>query len=211
MGEPARWARARAGDALLAGWERLARAGAIGSGSRRARRFAAFGDGSLICFPPAALFGEHAIRVGAGTLIGPGVALSAGMGPGQHLLSDRIVTIGDRCLIGRDSSIVGHLEVVIEDDVYTGPRVYVTDQNHDWTDLGVPIGRQARPERPVRIGRGSWLGAGAVVLPGVSIGEHVVVGAMTVVARDVPDRSVVVGNPGRVVQQWSPEGGWSRA
>lgn len=201
---PRRWA----GDVALAGWERFGRLAAITAGSRRAARFAAFGPGTTICFPPAVLLGEHAIRLGSGTVIGPAVTLSAGMAEGQQLLSDRIVTIGDRCVIGRGSSIVGHLQVEIGDDVYTGPGIYVTDQNHGWTDLDRPIGHQARPERPVRIGAGSWLGAGAVVLPGVTIGEHVVVGAGCVVTRDVPARSVVVGNPARVVQRWSAEAGW---
>lgn len=185
--------------------------GAVRSGSRRAGRFAAFGSGSTICFPPAALFGEQAIRIGRDTLVGPGVALSAGMAPDQELISDDIVTIGDRCVIGRNSSIVAHYRVAIGNDVYTGPGVYITDQNHDWEDLDRPIGQQVRQERPVHIGSGSWLGAGAVVLPGVTIGEHVVVGAGCVVTRDVPPRSVVVGNPARLIQQWDGEAGWRGA
>ncbi len=168
--------------------------------SRRADRFSAFGDGTVICFPPAALYGEHAIRLGADTLIGPYVSLSAGMAPGQPLISDRIVTIGDRCLIGRYSSIVGHFEIVIGDDVFFGPNVYVTDQNHGVDDLRVPIGRQTAGERPVRIGDGSWLGANVVVLPGVTIGRHVAVGAGSIVTADLPDNAVAVGNPARVVR-----------
>ena len=68
-------------------------------------------------------------------MIGPYVSLSAGMAPTQELLSDRIVEIGDRVLIGRNSSIVGHFHIVIEDDVFFGPNVYVTDQNHAFDDL----------------------------------------------------------------------------
>jgi len=121
------------------------------------------------------------------------------MVPGQPLVSDRIVTIGDRCVIGRGTSVVGHLEIEIGDDVYTGPNVYITDQNHASDDPGVPVGRQAAPERLVRIGAGSWLGAGAVVLPGVCIGRQVVVGAGSVVTVDLPDHVVAVGSPARVV------------
>jgi acetyltransferase-like isoleucine patch superfamily enzyme len=205
------WLRDRMGDVVLAGWERLAQVGSVRAGSARARRFAAFGPSSVVCFPPAALFGERAIRIGAGTLVGPGVTLSAGMSPHQDLINDRIVVIGDRCVIGRDSSIVGHLRIEIGDDVFTGPQVYITDQNHDWADLDEPIGHQAQPEGPVRIGAGSWLGAGVVVLPGVTVGDHAVIGAGCVVTRDVPQRSVVVGNPARVVQRWLPDRGWSSA
>jgi acetyltransferase-like isoleucine patch superfamily enzyme len=186
---------------LLGGFEWLSQRAAITAHSRRGQRFAAFGDGSWLCFPPAALFGEQAIRIGADTLIGPYVSLSAGMVPGQQLLSDAIVTIGDRCLIGRHSSIVGHFGIVIEDDVFFGPNVYVTDQNHSVRDPSQPIGRQSEPEAPVVIGRGSWLGANVVVVPGVTIGQHVAVGAGSIVTRDLPDHTVAVGSPARVVRE----------
>jgi serine acetyltransferase len=186
-------------DRLHAAWDRFGITAGLHARSRRARRFAAFGSGSLICFPWAALYGEAAIRIGRDTLIGPYASLSAGMVPGQPLVSDRIVTIGDRCVIGRGTSVVGHLEIEIGDDVYTGPNVYITDQNHTTDDPRVPVGRQAAPERPVRIGAGSWLGAGAVVLPGAYIGRHVVVGAGSVVTTDLPDHVVAVGSPARVV------------
>jgi serine acetyltransferase len=187
-------------DVLLAAHEWLSRRAAIGPKSRRAARFASFGDGTVICFPPAALFGEHAIHLGADSLIGPYVSLSAGMAPGQDLIGDEILRIGDRCLIGRQSSIVAHLEVVIGDDVFFGPNVYVTDQNHSVDDLELPIGRQSSGERPVSIGEGSWLGANVVVLPGVTIGRHVAVGAGSIVTTDLPDHAVAVGNPARVLR-----------
>jgi acetyltransferase-like isoleucine patch superfamily enzyme len=150
--------RQRFGDVLAAAHGWMVRSAAIGPSSRRARRFARFGSGSVICFPPAALFGEAGIRIGAGVSIGPNVSLSAGMTPGQQLVSDEIVTIGDRCLIGRSSSIVGHYQIDIGADVYFGPNVYVTDQNHSRHDPDLPIGRQSAPERPVAIGPGSWIG-----------------------------------------------------
>ncbi len=101
--------------------------------------------------------------------IGPHVTLSAGMEPGQACLTDPVVRIGDRCLIGRGSGIVGHTSIEIEDDVWTGHHVYVTDHNHGYADLDRPIHAQASLERPVRIGAGSWLGHGTVVLPGARI------------------------------------------
>ncbi len=186
-------------DAVVAGWERLGTAAAITRDSNRSDRFADFGAGSMICFPAAALFGESGIRIGDDTLIGPYISISAGMAPSQSLLSDRIVDIGNRCLIGRGSSIVGHLSIRIEDDVYFGPNVYVTDQNHGHTDLAVPIGHQSAPEKPVSIGAGSWIGTNAVILPGVSIGRHVVVGAGSIVTGDLPDFSIAAGVPARVV------------
>ena len=180
--------------------ELVKRRGAINDSSRRSKKFSSFGSSSVICFPPIALFGEHGIRIGRGTLIGPHVALSAGLEPNQELISDRIVEIGDRCLIGRNSSIVGHFSITIEDDVYFGPNVYVTDQNHSNADPTRPIGKQAQVEEPVRIGAGSWLGANCVVLPGVTIGKQCVIGAGAVVTSDVADYSVAVGSPAKVIR-----------
>lgn len=65
----------------------------------------------------------------------------------------------------------------------------------------MPIGRQLMPERPVTIGDGSWLGHGTVVLPGASIGRHVVVGANSVVTGDLPDNCVAAGAPARVIRR----------
>ena len=188
-------------EVMHRGLEWARRHGAIGPDSRRGRRFGAFGAGSMICFPPAAIVNARYIRVGAGTLIGPHVTLSAGMAPGQTCLTDPVVRIGDRCLIGRASGIVGHLSIEIEDDVWTGHHVYITDQNHGYEDRELPISRQAMPERPVRIGAGSWLGYGTVVLPGATIGRHVVIGANSVVRGELPSYCVAAGNPARVVRQ----------
>ena len=187
------------GDAVQSMWERAVRFGAIGPKHRRGRRFGSFGVGSAICFPANTLMNEHYIHIGCDTLIGPGVSLSAGMVPGQRCLSDTVVRIGDRCLIGRGSGIVGHLSIEIGDDVWTGHHVYITDQNHGYDDVGLPISRQFQPERAVSIGSGSWLGHGTVVLPGSQIGEHVVIGANSVVNGPIPSFSVAVGAPARVV------------
>jgi len=153
------------------------------------------------------LFGERYIRIGEGSVIGPYSTLSAGVGPGQVLEHDYVVSVGNRCVIGKGSAIVGHASVEIGDDVWTGPHVYVTDANHGYEDVTQPIGLQFAAPRPVRIGAGSWLGAGVVVLPGATIGRHVVVGAGAVVAGDLPDNSVAVGNPARVVRRYV-DGAW---
>jgi acetyltransferase-like isoleucine patch superfamily enzyme len=191
-----------AGDVVRAAWSRVTRYGAIASESRRARRFRAFGPGSVIMFPPAALYNEQYIAIGAGTLIGAHVSLSAGMAPGQKMLSDTVVRIGDRCLIGWGSSVVGHFDVQIGDDVFTGHNVYITDQNHGYDDLSLPIGKQSQAERAVAVGSGSWLGHGVVVLPGARIGRHVAVGANSVVTGELPDYCVAAGVPARVIRSY---------
>jgi acetyltransferase-like isoleucine patch superfamily enzyme len=167
------------GEVVIRAWEAAIELGAIGPDTRRGKRY---------------------IHIGSGTMLGPQITLSAGMVPGQRMVSDPVISIGDRCLIGKGSGIVGHLEIVIGDDVWTGHHVYITDQNHGYSDRDRPISQQVMPERPVSIGDGSWLGHGTVVLPGARIGRHVVIGANSVVTGEIPDFSVAVGAPARVIR-----------
>lgn len=191
----------RGGDAVR--WaERWARdLASVGPASRPARGFAAFGDHSVICWPWDSLVNPQGIRIGSGTIVAPHAVLSTGWEQDQPGLADDVLVIGDRCLIGRGSSIVAHESVRIGDDVWTGHHVHITDMNHGHDDPSVPISQQFETPAPVRIGDGSWLGHGVVVLPGVSIGRHVVVGAGSVVTRDLPDHSVCVGSPARPVER----------
>ncbi|MEX0665932.1 MAG: acyltransferase [Acidimicrobiia bacterium] len=190
-------------------WDNVIERGAIRSHTKRAKRFLGFGAGSAICFPVTALFGERYIRIGEGTIVGPYASLSAGVSPAHELGAVEVLTIGSHSLIGKGTAVVAHERVVIGDHVYTGHNVYVTDANHGYEDVDTPIGRQFAPSRPVSIGDGSWLGHGAVVLPGVSIGAHVVVGAASVVTSDLPDRCVAVGNPARVIRRYVDGQGWT--
>lgn len=187
--------------------ERVRVAAAIGPDTARGREFGRFGRGSIICHPVNTLYNEKYLRIGEDTMIGPHCTLSAGMVPGQVCISDPVVSIGSRCLIGKGSSIVGHFSIEIGDDVWTGHNVYITDQNHGYRDVTTPISRQSMPEKPVRIGDGSWLGYGTVVLPGADIGEHVVIGANSVVTGSIPSFSVAVGAPARVVRRFV-DGEW---
>jgi acetyltransferase-like isoleucine patch superfamily enzyme len=203
-------ARLATGEAIRWLWDQAARFATIGPRSRRGRRFGRLGEGSAICFPVAALFGERYIHIGDASMIGPYSSLSAGVSPGHVPDRDPVVTIGDRTVIGKGSGIVGHREIVIGDDVWTGHHVYITDANHGYEDVARPIGTQFAEPRPVHVGSGSWLGHGTVVLPGASVGRHVVVGAGSVVAGPLPDFSVAVGNPARVIRRYVLGEGWVR-
>jgi acetyltransferase-like isoleucine patch superfamily enzyme len=199
-----------AAEVVQWGWEAVVELGSIGPRSRRGRRFGRLGEGSVICFPAVAIFNEQYIHIGNGTLIGPHVSLSAGMVPGQVPVSDPVISIGDRCLIGKGSGIVGHLSIEIGDDVWTGHYVYVTDQNHGYEDVTLPISKQSQAERPVTIGSGSWLGHGTVVLPGSQIGRHVAVAAGSVVSGTLPDNCVAAGAPAKPIREWDGQG-WPRS
>jgi acetyltransferase-like isoleucine patch superfamily enzyme len=164
----------------------------------------------MMAFPTGAVFGERWIEIGDETMIGEQVTLSAGLVPGHDLGDQPVLRLGDRCVIGRGSHVVAHCSITICDDVFTGPYVYITDQNHGYADPDVPIGRQWPVNTAVVIGAGTWLGAGAVILPGARIGRNVVVAAGSVVRGTVPDRCVVAGVPARVVREYVPGSGWSR-
>ncbi|HET9731829.1 MAG TPA: acyltransferase [Acidimicrobiales bacterium] len=189
-------------------WRMMTVWGTAGPDDAVGRRFRSFGAGSALGFPRGDVFNEWWITIGAGTLVCPFVNLSAGL-PGEQLPQDGppVVEIGDRCSIGKGSSLVGRCSIVLEDDVTVAPNVYITDHNHSYRDPEVPIGRQWVTEAPVRVGAGSWLGTGVVVLPGARIGRHVAVAAGSVVRGVIPDFCVVAGSPAKVTRRLAP-GGW---
>jgi acetyltransferase-like isoleucine patch superfamily enzyme len=166
--------------------------------------FRHLGAGSLIGFPPGDVFGQWWIAIGSQTLIAPEVTMSVGL-PTETL--DRgappVLTIGARCSIGRGTSIVARRRIDIGDDVTIAPNVYITDHNHAYADVDVPIKEQYPTHDPVRIGEGTWIAAGATVLPGADIGRHVTVGAGAVVRGKIDDFTVVAGNPARVVRRYA--------
>ena len=201
--------RAVVANLIQGAWHRMQAAGTLTAESA-GRRFAAFGPGSLMAFPTGAVYGEQWIEVGDKTMIAELVTICAGMAPGHDLGPAPVLRIGDRCVIGRGSHIVAHYSIDIGDDIFTGPYVYITDQNHQYEDIATPIGRQWPVNSAVRIGAGTWLGTGAVILPGASIGRNVVVAAGSVVRGTVPDNCVVAGVPARVVRQHTEGAGWGR-
>ena len=178
----------------------LNRTASIGPNDHAARFYKHFGRGSIINWPTGNMYGERWISIGEDTMIAADVTLSAGMVPNQEMMTDPVVIIGDRCLIGRGSAIVGHYRIDIGDDVFTGMNVYITDQNHGYEDPDTPIGIQDPQDDPVVIGDGSWIGSGAVVLPGARIGKHCVVAANSVVRGTFPSHAVIAGVPAKVVR-----------
>jgi acetyltransferase-like isoleucine patch superfamily enzyme len=182
--------------------------GTIGPSDKRGKRFGHLGEGAALLWPQGVIYNERYLSVGARTMVGPNVCLTAGMTPDQEMVTNPVVSIGERCVIGRGSHIIGHWSITLGDDIQTGPYVYITDQNHVYLDPDQPIGVQWPVEAAVSIGSGSWLGANSVILPGTTIGKHCVVAAGAVVRGHVPDYCVVAGVPARIVHRYSPERGW---
>ncbi len=89
--------------------------------------------------------------------------------------------------------------IVFGDYVEIGPGVKIISANHSDDDMLVP-----EPTRPIHIGSHVWIGANAIVLPGVSIGDNVTIGAGSVVTKDVPGNCVAAGNPCRIIRMKQP-------
>src|SRR5207302_9056292 len=89
-------------------WRAAQRAGAVTADTPAGARFAAFGPGSILVFPSGAIFGQPWIEVGADTVVGQHVSMSAGTVPHQDLGPVPLLRIGDRCVIGRGTHIVAH-------------------------------------------------------------------------------------------------------
>jgi maltose O-acetyltransferase len=114
------------------------------------------------------------------------------------------ISIGPRSFLNFGTVILDCARVSIGADVQIGPNVQLLTVTH-------PLGAAARRERwesahPIDVGDGAWLGGGVIVCPGVRIGANAVVGAGSVVTRDVPAGHVAFGNPCRAVRGLPPDG-----
>ena len=108
------------------------------------------------------------------------------------------VTIGDHTRIGIHCTVIG--PVNIGNNVNLAQGITVTALNHNFEDVTRRIDEQGISTKPVVIGDDVWIGANAVILPGVTIGRHVVVAAGAVVTKDVPDNCIVGGVPAKVIK-----------
>ena len=108
------------------------------------------------------------------------------------------VLIGNHTRIGIHNTIIG--PVTIGNHVNLAQGITVTALNHNFIDTTLRIDEQGISTNPVVIGDDVWIGANAVILPGVTIGRHVVVAAGAVVTKDVPDNCVVGGIPAKVLK-----------
>ena len=104
--------------------------------------------------------------------------------------------IGERCRISIANSLV------IGEKVLLSPNVYITDCDHEYRNIDIPLIDQGIVQKgqKVSIGEGSYIGINAVIVGNVKIGKHCVIGANSVVTKDVPDFCVTVGCPAKVIK-----------
>ena len=105
--------------------------------------------------------------------------------------------IGKNVYINHACSFLDMGTITIEDDVLIGPKVNLITEGHPLN----PAERKSLTVKPIVVKRNAWIGAGATILPGVTVGENSVVAAGAVVSKDVPDNCVVAGVPAKVVKR----------
>ncbi|MEZ2443417.1 DapH/DapD/GlmU-related protein [Chitinophaga sp. RCC_12] len=108
----------------------------------------------------------------------------------------RFIKIGKNVFINHACSFLDMGGITLEDHVLIGPKVNLITENHPLN----PADRRSMLCKPILIKRNAWIGAGATILPGVTIGENAVVAAGAVVSRDVPDNTVAGGIPARLIK-----------
>jgi acetyltransferase-like isoleucine patch superfamily enzyme len=190
--------RRAVGRAFVAGYRFRVRVEAKAFSVLSAGAFGAFGARSVLQ-PPVRLQGERHIAVGDGVFVGGGSWLQVLGSPA----SEMAIIIGDGVSIAGGCVLSAAESIRIGSRVLIARNVYVADHMHAFNDPSRPVLDQCITRiRPVEIADGSWLGENVVVGPGVRIGRGAVVGANAVVLDDIPDFSVAVGAPARVVRRF---------
>lgn len=160
--------------------------------------FAAWGRGSRLG-RGAKLVEPRLISVGDGVVLGEFAWLNSKDERGDGMPTLRI---GDNTSIGRQVQINAWRSVTIGRSVLIADRVFISDADHNYADPETPIALQGDAFcGAVALRDGCWIGIGAVILPGVTVGRNAVVAANAVVTHDVPDRAIVGGIPAKIIRQ----------
>ena len=119
--------------------------------------------------------------------------------PPLHANWGKYTHFGNNVYANLNLTLVDDTDIFVGDNVMFGPNVIIATAGHP---VDPPLREKvAQFNIPVRIGKNVWIGAGAIVLPGVTIGDHSVIGAGSVVTKDIPPNVVAVGNPCRVLRE----------
>ena len=142
-------------------------------------------------------FGSKKVRAFCGKLILEHCGKNVNIEQGARFSS--AVRLGDNSGIGINSRVEAH--VTIGNDVMMGPECMMFTSNHSFSDLTIPMNRQGfDAPRPIVIEDDVWIGARVIILPGVRVGRGSIIGAGSVVTRDIPPYSIVGGNPARLIR-----------
>jgi acetyltransferase-like isoleucine patch superfamily enzyme len=146
------------------------------------------------------------VVTGGRIVIGRRLAIRAFQAPVElGAVNGGALTIGDRVFLNAGVSVVANVGIEIGDHARIGEYTAIFDSDYHPVDQAAPM-RTA----PVRLGINVWVGRAVIILPGSIIGDHSVVAAGSVVTRPVPERSLVGGNPARVIRQLTADDDWRR-
>ena len=155
---------------------------------------------SVIIKSPLCLNLKRNISIGDYTIIGYKTWLGATPSTG-HM--NCCLSIGPNCSIGNFNHIYATQSVIIGPSVLTADKVYISDNIHGYEEITCPIiSQKVIQKQSVEIGEGSWIGENVCVI-GASIGKHCVIGANSVVTHNIPDYSIAVGAPAKVVKKFN--------
>lgn len=164
------------------------------------RRFKSIGKKSYF-WKPLFLSGTQYMEIGKGVGILPHARVEViDDWRGQRYASPRLV-IGDNVYIGQNLHLTCVESVTIERDVVCSARVTILDNSHAMDDLTASVMDQGLLTKPVKICEGAFIGINSTILPGVTVGKHAIVGANSVVTKDVPDYATVAGVPAREIKK----------
>jgi serine acetyltransferase len=168
------------------------------------RCFRYMGEGCNIMYKASALLGLQYVTVGEHTVFGTHLRLTAwncSKKVGQELPH---IIIGSGCNFGERNHITAFNEIIIGDNLLTGPNVLITDNSHGTFTRDnletAPVERELISKGGVVIGDNVWIGCNACIMPGVHIGDGAIVGANSVVTKDVPSHCMVVGAPAKIIK-----------
>lgn len=137
------------------------------------------------------------VRAKLSMIIGKEIDESTAVFPPFYTNFGRNINLGKNVFINHACSFLDIGGITIEDDVMIGPRVNLTSENHPLD----PYDRKTVLPAHIHIKRNAWIGAGATILPGITVGENAVVAAGALVNRDVPPNTVVAGVPAKVIKE----------
>jgi acetyltransferase-like isoleucine patch superfamily enzyme len=123
--------------------------------------------------------------------------------PGPMIVIDEGTNIGRRCTLSAANRII------IGKFVLIAPNVFIADTHHEYQKLGIPIMHQGitTHDDQVTIGDETWIGINTVIIGNVKVGKHCVIGANSVVNKDIPDYCVAVGNPSKIIKTFDVKNG----
>jgi len=160
--------------------------------------FKKFGKNSTLFFP-FRVNGAKYISIGKKVHVNEGSWMLAH----KNSKKDPVIKIGCGAYIGRFVHIVAVNEIHIKDNVAMADKVYISDNAHNYEDVNTLMKEQNLLDYgPVIIGENTWLGENACIM-GASVGKHCVIGVNAVVTKDIPDYSIAVGSPAKVIRQYN--------